>query len=242
MADLEALVDDRLRAVAEQYQLLRMATRTRTGEPAWAQVELLERGIEIPLAAEAHGDGPIDAALRAVVAALAIEARLVAFSVEALSTGADALAEAHVTVDVGGRHHTAEGVAHVAHRGRRAGVPARPLARPPRRAARVAAGQRATDRMPPCASIPTVTDLIGHTPIVRFPHVQPAGGATAARQARVHEPGRLDQGPDRRADGRRRGARRAAASPAAPSSSRPPATPASASRWSPRSAATGACS
>ena len=111
MADLEALVDDRLRAVAEQYQLLRMATRTRTGEPAWAQVELLERGIEIPLAAEAHGDGPIDAALRAVVAALAIEARLVAFSVEALSTGADALAEAHVTVAVGGRHHTAEGVA-----------------------------------------------------------------------------------------------------------------------------------
>jgi 2-isopropylmalate synthase len=88
-----------------------MATRTRTGEPAWAQVELLERGIEIPLAAEGHGDGPIDAALRAVVAALAIEARLVAFSVEALSTGADALAEAHVTVDVGGRHHTAEGVA-----------------------------------------------------------------------------------------------------------------------------------
>ena len=111
MSDLEALLDDRLRAVAEQYQLLRMATRTRTGEPAWAHVELLERGIEMPLAAEARGDGPIDAALRAVVAALAIEARLVAFSVEALSTGADALAEAHVTVDVGGRHHTAEGVA-----------------------------------------------------------------------------------------------------------------------------------
>jgi 2-isopropylmalate synthase len=111
MADLEAMLDDRLRAVAEQYQLLRMATRTRTGEPAWAQVELLERGVEMPLSAEAQGDGPIDAALRAVVAALAIEARLVAFSVEALSTGADALAEAHVTVDVGGRHHTAEGVA-----------------------------------------------------------------------------------------------------------------------------------
>ncbi len=111
MSDLEALLDDRLRAVAEQYQLLRMATRTRTGEPAWAQVELLERGMEIPLTAEARGDGPINAALRAVVAVLAIEARLVAFSVESLSTGADALAEAHVTVAVGGRHHTAEGVA-----------------------------------------------------------------------------------------------------------------------------------
>ncbi len=109
--DLEALVDDRLRAEAEQYQLLRMETRTRTGERAWARIELLERGVEIPVEAEGSGDGPIDAALQAVCSALHIEARLVAFSVEALSTGTDALAEAHVTVEVGDRHHNAEGVA-----------------------------------------------------------------------------------------------------------------------------------
>jgi 2-isopropylmalate synthase len=109
--DLEALMDDRLRAIAEQYQLLRMETRTRTGERAWARVEVLERNVEIPVEAEGTGDGPIDAALNACVDALGVPARLVAFSVEALSTGADALAEAHVTVEVAGRHHHAEGVA-----------------------------------------------------------------------------------------------------------------------------------
>ena len=109
--DLEALVDDRLRAIAEQYQLLRMETRTRTGEAAWARVELLERGVEIAIAAEATGDGPIDAALNAVADALGVEARLLSFSVEALSTGADALAEAHVKVRVGEREVDAEGVA-----------------------------------------------------------------------------------------------------------------------------------
>jgi 2-isopropylmalate synthase len=109
--DLEALVDDRLRAEAEQYQLLRMETRTRTGELAWARVELLERGVEIPVDAEGTGDGPIDAALHAVLSAIQVQARLVAFSVEALSTGTDALAEAHVTVEVDDRHHNAVGVA-----------------------------------------------------------------------------------------------------------------------------------
>ena len=65
----------------------------------------------MPLEAEGTGDGPIDAALNAVVDALGVTADLVAFRVEALSTGADALAEAHVTVAIGGHHYTAEGVA-----------------------------------------------------------------------------------------------------------------------------------
>ncbi len=111
IADLEALVDDRLRATADQYQLLRMETRTRTGEPAWARVELLERNSQAPLEAEGRGDGPVDAALSAVVDAISTNARLLAFSVVALSTGSDALCEAHVTVDVDGSPHAAEGVA-----------------------------------------------------------------------------------------------------------------------------------
>ena len=109
--DLDALVEDRLRATADQYQLLRMETRTRTGEPAWARVELLERNSQAPLDAEGTGDGPIDAALSAVVDAISTSARLVAFSIEALSTGSDALCEAHLTVAVDGRHFAAEGVA-----------------------------------------------------------------------------------------------------------------------------------
>ena len=111
VADLQALLDDRLRAVAEQYQLLWLETRTASGTPSWARVRILERNHEAPAEAEGHGDGPIDAALNAVVEALHVEADLVAFSAEALSSGPDALAEADVTVDVGGRHRAAEGVA-----------------------------------------------------------------------------------------------------------------------------------
>ncbi len=36
---------------------------------------------------------------------------------------------------------------------------------------------------------PTVTDLIGRTPIVRFPHVQPAGGATLLAKLEYMNPG-----------------------------------------------------
>ena len=36
---------------------------------------------------------------------------------------------------------------------------------------------------------PTVTDLIGHTPIVRFPHVQPAGGARLLAKLEYMNPG-----------------------------------------------------
>lgn len=111
VGDLEALVGDRLRALAEQYQLLLLETRTATGEASWARIRILERNHEAPAEAEAEGDGPIDAALNAAVEALHVEAALVAFSVEALSSGPDALAEAHVTVEVGGRHRRAEGVA-----------------------------------------------------------------------------------------------------------------------------------
>jgi 2-isopropylmalate synthase len=94
--DLEALLDDRLRAQAEQYQLVRMTIRTTTEEPAYARVELLERNNEAPAVAEATGDGPVDAAFNAIREALSVDAELVRFSIDALSGGADALADAHV--------------------------------------------------------------------------------------------------------------------------------------------------
>ena len=109
--DLEALLDERLRATAEQYQLVRLATRTLTDSPAWARVEILERNNEAPAVAEAEGDGPVDAAFGAIREALHLEAELVRFSVDALSGGADALAEAHVVLALGDETYAGEGVA-----------------------------------------------------------------------------------------------------------------------------------
>jgi 2-isopropylmalate synthase len=109
--DLEALLDDRLRAAVEQFQLLRMAIRTSTDEPAWAHVEIMERNHEAPAIAEASGDGPVDAAFAAIREALHLEAELVRFSVDALSGGADALADAHVVVSIEGESYAGEGIA-----------------------------------------------------------------------------------------------------------------------------------
>jgi 2-isopropylmalate synthase len=109
--DLEALLDDRLRAQAEQYQLVRMTIRTATEEPAQARVELLERNNEAPAVAEATGDGPVDAAFNAIREALSVDAELVRFSIDALSGGTDALADAHVVVSLDGETFAGEGIA-----------------------------------------------------------------------------------------------------------------------------------
>ena len=109
--ELEALLDDRLRAEAEQYQLVRMSTRTASEERAHAQVEILERNSEAPAIAEADGDGPVDAAFAAIREALHLDAELERFSIDALSGGSDALADAHVVVRVDGETFAGEGVA-----------------------------------------------------------------------------------------------------------------------------------
>ena len=49
---------------------------------------------------------------------------------------------------------------------------------------------------------PTVLDLVGGTPLVRLQRVGSDLGADAPRQARVHEPGRQREGPDRPPDDR----------------------------------------
>jgi cystathionine beta-synthase len=43
--------------------------------------------------------------------------------------------------------------------------------------------------MPAMRSFPTVTDLIGHTPVVRLPHLQPAGGARLLVKLEYMNPG-----------------------------------------------------
>ena len=55
---------------------------------------------------------------------------------------------------------------------------------------------------------PTVLDLVGSTPVVRLVDFGRETGADAAREARVHESGRVEQGPHRARDDRGRRARR----------------------------------
>ena len=101
-------------------------------------------------------------------------------------------------------------------RGHRRGREGRRHARlhgpPPLLALATTAGPRSsTATIPAVREFPTILDLVGGTPIVRLPKLQPARRRARAREARVPEPGRLDQGSHRAAHDRGGRARRAAA-------------------------------
>ena len=100
----------------------------------------------------------------------------------------------------------------------------------------------ATATIPAVREFPTILDLVGDTPIVRLPQMQPAGGARLLAKLEYLNPGGSIKDRIGLPDDRGGRARRACCGPAARSSSRPPATPASGSRWSRRSAATAASS
>ena len=75
-----------------------------------------------------------------------------------------------------------------------------------------------------------ILETLGNTPLVQARPLLPAG-RDAGRQARVLQSRVERQGPHRHRDDRGRRSARASSSRAGRSSSRPPATPASASRW-----------
>ena len=101
-ADLEALVSDELREIAQRYEL------------AWFDVEASSRrepkakvGITTPageeVSAESGGDGPIDAVFRAIQAAVDTECELRQYLVSAVTGGEDALGEVTVMLHAHGR-------------------------------------------------------------------------------------------------------------------------------------------
>ena len=100
--DLEALVSDEMRQSAERYEL------------AWFEVEagsdrepVARVGITTPageeVRAESSGDGPIDAAFRAIQAAVETECELRQYLVSAVTGGEDALGEVTVMLHAHGR-------------------------------------------------------------------------------------------------------------------------------------------
>jgi 2-isopropylmalate synthase len=96
--DIEALVLSAEGSAAGPWHLSELSTEARTGAPAQARVRLthsdgraVERG--------ASGDGPVDAAFKAIEAATGIAVVLSKFEVQAVSEGEDAQGEARVYVE-----------------------------------------------------------------------------------------------------------------------------------------------
>jgi 2-isopropylmalate synthase len=107
--DIEALVLSAEAGSHGPWSLLRLATAAATGEPARADVELAHAdGRRLKFAAA--GDGPVDAALKAIEQAVGLPLRLAKFEVRSVSEGEDAQGEALVTVDCEGRTYRGSSV------------------------------------------------------------------------------------------------------------------------------------
>lgn len=93
----------------ESFQVYHLdQVRTSGGEPALAYVALTQGGES--LTETASGDGPVDAAFRAVEKLVNVEGRLEQFEIRATTPGKDALGEAYVTVNFEGRDYRGKGV------------------------------------------------------------------------------------------------------------------------------------
>jgi 2-isopropylmalate synthase len=106
--DLEAIASDSLREREDDHHLVSMAVTTRTGEPARAEITISHGSHETT--AEAAGDGPVDAAFKAINMLMGVSVTLAEYTIGAVSGGADALGEVRVVVELGGRTFSAQAV------------------------------------------------------------------------------------------------------------------------------------
>jgi 2-isopropylmalate synthase len=99
--DLIALVDDEVMRDHERIHFVSLDVHASSRGPARAELLLEIDGA--PQSAVASGDGPIDATFNAIRTVFAHEARLVLFSVGAVTEGTDAQARTTVRLEEGGK-------------------------------------------------------------------------------------------------------------------------------------------
>lgn len=99
--DLVALVDDEVVRAQERIRFVSLDVHAGSRGPARASLALTVDGEERQ--AEATGDGPVDATFNAIREVFAHEARLVLFSVGAVTEGTDAQARTTVRLEENGK-------------------------------------------------------------------------------------------------------------------------------------------
>ena len=100
--DLAAIVaDERRRGVSARFSLEHLEVHTATGKPPLARAVIREG--EATREGMSIGDGPVAAVLGAVAQGVGIAAKLITYSVSAISGGTDALGEVTIQFEVGNR-------------------------------------------------------------------------------------------------------------------------------------------
>jgi len=108
-ADLEALVADQVASKESNFRLIRWSASIGTGGAATASAVIGRDDREI--SGDAEGNGPVDALMKAVDAALDIENELTYFHIEAVTPGEDAQGQVHVRIRHEGQSYSGHGLA-----------------------------------------------------------------------------------------------------------------------------------
>ena len=104
--DLHALLVD-LTPAQEPYRLISQYIVSETGEPPQARLRIWSHGQEVTT--QASGSGVVDAAFRAIENVIQTGARLVLYSVNALTEGTDSQGEVLVQLEADGHRHSGLG-------------------------------------------------------------------------------------------------------------------------------------
>ena len=99
--DIEALISDKVKHIAEVYVLKSIRAESGTGVTPKATVEMEVNGKAVKQTGE--GDGPVDAVYRTIVALTGTKSKLDAYLVKGITGGTDALGEVTVKVEEGGK-------------------------------------------------------------------------------------------------------------------------------------------
>ncbi|OGW81156.1 MAG: 2-isopropylmalate synthase [Omnitrophica bacterium RIFCSPLOWO2_12_FULL_44_17] len=99
--DIEAIVEEEVSKIPETWKLEYTKISSETGVVPSATVRLSCRG-EIK-EASSEGDGPVDACYKAIEKATGIEATLVNYSIQSVTSGKDALGEVNIKMLVNGK-------------------------------------------------------------------------------------------------------------------------------------------
>ncbi len=99
--DIEALISDKVKNIAEVYALKSLKAESGTGITPTATVELSVNGTSIKQTSA--GDGPVDAVYRTIAAITGTKSKLDAYLVKGITGGTDALGEVTVKIEEKGK-------------------------------------------------------------------------------------------------------------------------------------------
>ncbi len=107
--DLEAVIGSKTADIPPIYQLDSFKLSSGNKITATAEVVLLYE--DNPISATAEGDGPVDAAFKAIDQIIGLDISLESYALKAVTEGKDALGEVKVRVKYEGRHALGKGLA-----------------------------------------------------------------------------------------------------------------------------------